>query len=45
MSEWGFYAQSASNAIFRARTYIVITYSIFGDDDYLMNVTLLMVKL
>ena len=26
--EWGFYAQSASEAIFRARTYNHITYSV-----------------
>ena len=33
--EWGFYALSASKAIFRGRTYNCITYS----DDYLMNET------
>ena len=27
--EWGFYAQSASKAIFRARTYDCITYSVW----------------
>ena len=36
--EWEFYAQLASYAIFRARTYDCITYSV-GDDDYLMNET------
>ena len=36
--EWRFYAQSASKAIFRARTYSHITYSV-RDDDYLMNET------
>ena len=38
--EWRFYAQSASEAIFRARAYNRIIYPIHsGDDDYLMNVT------
>ena len=36
--EWGFYALSASKAIFRVRTYNCITYSV-RDDDYLMNET------
>ena len=35
--EWEFYSQSASKAIFRARTYDCIIQS--GDDDYLMNET------
>ena len=35
--EWGFYALSASKAIFRARKYDCITYIQSGDDDYLMN--------
>ena len=32
-------ALSASKAIFRARTYSRITYSVYGDDEYLMNGT------
>ena len=36
--QWGFFALSASKAIFRARTYNCITYSV-RDDDYLMNET------
>ena len=35
--EWGFYALSASKAIFRARTQKKLIES--GDDDYLMNET------
>ena len=36
--EWGFYALSASKAIFRARTYNCITFSVRWYD-YLMNET------
>ena len=37
LTEWRFYALSASKAIFRARTYSRITYN--SDDEYLMNET------
>ena len=37
--EWGFYALSASKAIFRARTYNCNLFMQSGDNDYLMNET------